>query len=81
MHVMKLERRVKKKMTYEDKQKMVDDTVASLQYHVWAKTILSGSHKNLDDPPRGSFLGCKGQAGKKGACSNVSSQQLASPSS
>ena len=53
----------------------------SLQYRVWAKMILSGSDESQDDPPRSSFLGCKGQAGKKGACSNVSSQQPASPSS
>ena len=57
--------RKSKKMTYEDKQKMVNDTVASLQNRVWAKTILSGSPESLDDPPRGSFLGCKGQAGKR----------------
>ena len=66
---------------------MVDDTVDKLrskhgtkfrplQYWVWAETILFGSHS-----PRGSFLGCKGEADKKGACSNVSSQQPASPSS
>ena len=82
----------KKKTTYEDKQEMVDDTVdelrskhgtkfTSLQYRVWAETILSGSHESLDDPPRGSFFGCKGQVGKKAACSNVSSQQPASPTS
>ena len=70
----------KKNMTYEDKQKMVDDTVdklrskhgtkfTSLQCHVWAETILSGSHESLDNSPRGSFFGCKGQASKKGACS------------
>ena len=69
----------RKNMTYEDKKEMVDDTVdklrskhgtkfRSLQYRVWAETILSGSHESLD-PPRSSFFGCKGQAGKKGACS------------
>ena len=57
----------KKKMTYEEKQEMVDDTVdelrskhgtkfTSLQYRVWAETILSGNHESLDDPPRGSFF-------------------------
>ena len=71
---------------------MVDDTVdelrskhgtkfTSLQYRVWAETILSGSHKSLDDPPRGYFLGCKGQSGKKTTCSDVNSQQPASPTS
>ena len=43
--------------------------------------LLSGSHESLDDPPRGSFFGCKGQVGKKGASSIVSSQQPASPTS
>ena len=64
--------------TYEDKQEMVDDTVnelrskhgtkfTSLQYRVWAETILSGSHESLDDPPRGSFFffECEGQSGKR----------------
>ena len=48
----------KNKTTYKDKQKMVDDTVdelrskhgtkfTSLQYRVWAETILSGSHESL----------------------------------
>ena len=70
----------KKNRTYEDKQKMVDNTVdklrskhgtkfTSLQYRVWAKTILSGSDESLDDPTRSSFFGYKGEAGKKGACS------------
>ena len=78
--------------TYEDKQEMVDDTVnelrskhgtkfTSLQYRVWAETILSGSHESLDDPLRGSFWACKGQSGKKSACNDVSSQQPASPTS
>ena len=60
-------RKSKKKMTYEDKQEMVDDTVdelrskhgtkfTSLEYRVWTETILSGIHESLDDPPRSSFF-------------------------
>ncbi len=85
-------RRNKKKTTQEEKREMIDDTVdelrgkqgskfTNLQYRVWAETILSGSHKSLDDPPRGSFFGCKGQIGKKSTCSNVSTQPPASPPS
>ena len=91
MHVMSC-KESKKKKTYEDNQEMVDDAVdelrskhgtkfTSLQYCVWAETILSGSHKSLDDPPRSSFLGVKVRLSKKGACSNVSSQQPPSPTS
>ena len=81
-----------KKTTYEDKQEMVNDTMdelrskhvtkfTSLQYRVWAETIISGSHERLDDLRRDSFLGCKGQSGKKTTRSDVSSQQPASPTS
>ena len=67
----------KKTTTYEDKQEMVDDSVdelrskhgtkfTSLQYRVWAETILSGSHESLDDLLRGSFfLGVKVRVAKR----------------
>ena len=89
---LEIARKSKKKTAYEEKQAMVDDTVdelrvkhgtkfTNLQYRVWAETIQSGSHESLDDPPRGSFFGCKGQSTKKSTCTNVSSQPPASPAS
>ena len=65
-----------KKKTYENKQEMVDDTMdelrskhgikfTSLQYRVWAETILSGSHQSLDNPPKGSFFWCKVRLAKR----------------
>ena len=60
-------RRKKKKTLLEEKQDRIDEIVdklrekhnnkyTSLQYRVWAETIVAGQHEDIDKPPRGSFF-------------------------
>ena len=61
----------KKKTLLEEKQDRIDEIVdelrekhrsqyTSLQYRVWAETIVASQHKDTDKPPRGSFF-CQSQ--------------------
>ena len=60
-------RRRKKKTLLEEKQDRIDEIVdklhekhnnkyTSLQYRVWAETIVAGQREDIDKPPRGSFF-------------------------
>ena len=70
----KSRQRKKRKTAYEERLERVDETVdelrkkhgskfSAIQYRVWAETISSGRHSDLEHPPRGSFW--RGNKGKE----------------
>ena len=57
----------KRKTASEDKENRVDDTVdklrekhgtswSTIQYRVWAETIVGGRHTSFDQPPKGAYF-------------------------
>lgn len=57
----------KRRNTTEERMDRVDDIVdelrvkhksvySTLQYRVWAETVVGGRHESLDSPPKGSFF-------------------------
>ena len=63
----KTKKKKKKKTLLEEKQDRIDEIVdnlrekhktqyTSLQYRVWAETVVAGQHEDTEKPPRGSFF-------------------------